>query len=151
MSVRQMGSLFAIAILLASIGRSQEQVDKGDVSKRGILSTKDMTIRVRLTKATSDAKAYALSWKRGGQGLGGEVFTGDFLNAEGATAFEINAWSRPLPIDVVVGKAGWAFPNIIVSPVVAKKAKAIRVTDVAVEMEFADKGVVFKAFTEDAP
>src|SRR5262249_15124619 len=111
---------------------------------------KDMTIRVRVVKATSDAKVFTLSWKRGGQGLGGEVYTGDFPNAKGG-GFALNDWSQPLPIDQVVGKGGWAFPNIIVAPLLPKKAKAVRVSDVVVEMEFADKGVAFKSFTEDAP
>lgn len=150
-SMRPLLCLLALIILCARAAHSQEQVDKGDRARRGPLSTKDMTLRVRVTKATSDAKHFTLSWKRGGQGLGGEVFTGNFPNAAGGEAFELNVWSQKLPIDSVVGKGGLAFPNIIVAPLVEKKAKAVRVMDVAVEMEFADKESVIKSFTENAP
>jgi hypothetical protein len=140
-----------IVFVLVASARSQEQVDKGDAAKRGGISTKAMTIRVRVTKATSEAKQFLLTWKRGGQGLGGEVYTGEFANADGGPLFELNAWSKPLAIDDVAGKAGWAFPNILVAAPQPKKAKAVRVTNVVVEMEFADKGTAFKSFSEAAP
>jgi hypothetical protein len=147
---RTTASLLSIVLLAVTL-RAQEQVDKSDATKRGGVSTKDMTVRVRLSTVTSEAKVFTLSWKRGGQGLGGEVVAGDFPNAEGGLAFEPEAWSRRLPVDEVVGKGGWVFPNIIVAPMLPKKAKAVRVTNVVVEMEFADKGKVFKSFSEDAP
>lgn len=146
-------TLVAILITLAPIGfaPTQEQIDKSDPNKRGPLVTKEMTVRVRITKAAGDAKLFTLSWKRGGQGLGGLVFTGPILNKDGGDTFAIGDWSKPASVDEVVGKGGWAFPNFIAAAVVPKNAKTLPLTGVVLEMEFADKEKPFKSFAESAP
>ena len=149
-----MNPRFLVAILFllaASTSFAQEQIDQfADVAKRGTVPTKDMTFRARVLKTAGGEQAFALSWKRGGQGLGGLVYTGPIPPVDGAS-LGLGVWSKRVPIDEIVGKGGWSFPNIIVAAVPAKKGKNASPTQVVVEMEFADKDVPFKTFTESAP
>jgi hypothetical protein len=142
--------LFLLAILFsASTSLAQEQIDQADVAKRGKVPTKDVTFRARVVKAAG-GDAFSLSWKRGGQGLGGLVYTGPIPAADGAASLGLGVWSKRVPIDEIVGKGDWSFPNILVD-IPGKKGKKAGLTQVVVEMEFADKDVPFKSFTESAP
>lgn len=139
-----------VALLgLTTLTLAQEQIVKADPAKRGPLATKDMTLRVRVVKAPADVKAFAVQWKRGGQGLGGLVYTGDLASTEKSVT--LGEWTAAVPLDLVTGKGGWVFPNIIATSAVVKKGKPATLTDLVIEMEFADKGRVFKSLTETAP
>ncbi|HEX3316306.1 MAG TPA: hypothetical protein VHR72_15515, partial [Gemmataceae bacterium] len=143
-------SLLSLLALL-SVSRAQEQIDKADGAKRGNVSTKEMTFRARVVKSAGGETAFALSWKRGGQGLGGQPITGPLPNVDGGATLGLGIWSQRVPLDPLVGKGGPSFVNLIAAAVPAKKGKTAGPTQVVVEMEFADKDVTFKSFPEAAP
>jgi hypothetical protein len=131
-------------LLAALLLAPQEQVDKADAPKRAAFAVDAITVRARVTRAP-DAKAVRLQWRRGGEGLGGDVVRGDW-----GEDLELNAWSRALSLKDLVGRGGgWQYLTVVVAPAAAKKAAAL--TDTAVEFEFAEGGKPFKAFVEPSP
>jgi hypothetical protein len=131
----------ALALLLVL---AQEQVDKADPKGRAAFPIAKMAVRVRVTKALPEAPKLHVAWRRGGEGLGGEVVKGD-LAAEIAPG----AWTEWKPLPEVAGKVGgWGFVTVTVNPP-AKRAEPVR--ECAVEFEFAEEGKTFKTFVEPAP
>lgn len=122
----------------------QEQVDKADPKGRAAFPIAKMNVRVRVTKAVPEAPKLHVAWRRGGEGLGGEVIRGDFA-AEIATG----TWTDWKPLPEIAGKVGgWGFVTVTVaSP--AKRAEPVR--ECVIDFEFADDGKPFKTFVEPAP
>ena len=151
MRVRRSLSVLALFLVLHAAARAQEQIDNADPTKRGAVSTKEMTFRARVVKSAGGETAFSLGWKRGGQGLGGQPITGPIPNVDGGATLGLGVWSKRVPLDELVGKGGQSFVNLIAAAVPAKKGKNNGPTQVVVEMEFADKDVPFKSFPESAP
>lgn len=119
-------------------GEFQEQVDQADVLKRAAISVDGFTIRVRAVKTVPEAADLQLHWRRGGEGLGGEVIKGELKAGE------------PVPLkDLVAKGGGWHFLTVVVAAGTGKKATAI--TEAAVEVELSDAGKPVKAFVEPSP
>jgi hypothetical protein len=144
-------SLFCLAPLHA-----QEQIDKADTRGKGSAAVGTLTFRVRVTKAVPEPKTVRINWRRGGEGLGGTVVRGEFTTAEKQPQIFVGAWTEWVPMKDVVGAArGWEFPSVVVTGEPVIKGKSSRpgepLSDIAVNFEFAEKGKVFRAFTEIAP
>jgi hypothetical protein len=115
-----------------------------------------MTVRVRVTKIAPEQPVVRLSWKRGGEGLGGDAARGEFAAEGGANDVAVGRWSAPLPLATVVGRSrGWTFVTVAVHsqrpPGKRRFAIPISVESAEVEFEFAESGKVFKGFSEPAP
>src|SRR5262249_24285172 len=113
-----------------------------------------MTVRARALKATPEQKAVCISWRRGGEGLVGEVVRGDFTAEDNKPDLAVSAWSAGVPLETVVGPVrGWEFPTTVVSPppTAGKKKPPETLSEVVVEFEFAENGKCFKTFSEAAP
>ena len=104
MRVRRSLSVLALFLTLHAAARAQEQIDNADPTKRGSVSTKDMTFRARVVKSAGGEAAFSLSWKRGGQGLGGQPVTGPIPNVDGGATLGLGVWSKRVPLDDLVGK-----------------------------------------------
>lgn len=135
---------------------AQEQVDKADKRKTGSAAVAKMSVRVRATKVVPEQKAVHIAWRRGGEGLGGEVSRGEFTSEDKKSEIAVGAWSAWLPLPTITGRVrGWEFPTLVVGPPSAgkgkKKQQADPVKEVVVEFEFAENGKVFQTFAEAAP
>jgi len=140
----------ALAIL-ALPAFAQEQVDKLDIPKVGVLPVTGMGVRARVLKVTPEQPAARLDWRRGGEGLGGTVTRGRFTSADLLGDLPVGTWSAPLPVDTVFGKGrGWEFATVVVTPVAKGKAGEL-VESVEVELEFSEKGKPFKTVLEKSP
>jgi hypothetical protein len=144
--------LLVVGVLLGALVSAQEGVDQPDARKAAAAALGKMTLRVRVTKAVPEQKAVHVAWRRGGEGLGGQVIRGEFAAEDKGPDLAPGTWSAPLPLETVVGKArGWEFPTLMVSAPAVGKKKAEPLREVVVEIEFADGGKVFKTITEPAP
>lgn len=147
--------LFCMPMILALAAAGQAQVDKGDKPGKGKgIVNADMAVRLRVTKSIPEQKTFTITWRRGGQGLGGEVIKGPFTAEDKKPEIAAGAWTAWLPLAEIVGrKGGWVFPNLIVAVPGGQKAKKKNggLTGVVVEFEFAEKGKTFRSFTETAP
>jgi hypothetical protein len=153
------GALIAAAAIFGGAPgvEGQEQIDKADAKKAGSAAVAKLTMRVRAVKLSPESAAVQIGWRRGGEGLGGEVIRGEFAGEDKKAEIAVGAWSAWLPVETVVGRVrGWEFATLTVAPAAAgakagKKAKAGNVRDLLVEFEFAESGKVFKSFAEPAP
>src|SRR5262249_34093928 len=108
--------------------------------------------RARVTKATPEPNQVLIEWRRGGEGLGGEVIRGRFTNAEKKTEIEMNTWSAPLPLEGIARKRGWTVPTLVVPGAGLRKGKkTVALKDVVVEFDFAEKGKSIRTITEPSP
>lgn len=148
-----------IACLIALSASAQEQVDLGDTpAKQAAASIQRMAMRVRVIRAEPVTEKLHVSWRRGGEGLGGTVTKGEFLAETNDADLALNEWSAWAPLEQVIGRAGsWTYPSVVVSPgapvdkTVSKKVAVPPIMSTTVQFEFAEKGKVFKSFKEDAP
>ena len=147
---RRFLALCLLGVLVFS-GVAQEQIDKSDPSKSGPVSPTTMSVRVRVVKTTPPQKTVHVKWRRGGMGLGGMVISGQFFNEAKGNDIDVGVWSAPLPLVELAGKAGWAYPNLLIDAPPNGKKKRAPLTEVAVEFEFGDKGKPFKQFIEGSP
>ncbi len=132
-------------LLLALLLAGQEQVDQADRQNRGGFAVERYALRARVTKAVPETKVLRLQWRRGGEGLGGEVLRGEWPED-----LAVGAWSKPLPLRDLVGKgAGWSFVTVVVAAPGGKKGAPLAET--AVEFELAEDGKAVKAFAEASP
>jgi hypothetical protein len=145
---------------LAVSASAQEQVDLGDAGgKQAAASIQRMAMRVRVLRAEPATQRLHVSWRRGGEGLGGTVTRGEFLGETNDADLSLNEWSAWTPLEQVIGRAGsWTFPSVVVSPasppvdkIPGKKIASPPILATAVQFEFSEKGKVFKTFKEDAP
>lgn len=150
--------LFVAAALAdgGALGLAQEQVDKADRREGGAAPQGRMTVRVRATRTVPPRDKVSIVWRRGGEGLGGEVVRGEFTAEDGTKEIAAGGWSAWLPLETIVARVrGWEFPTVVVSPPIQpgrKNPKAAEpFTEVAVEFEFAEDGKILKAFREAAP
>ena len=155
---------FALLFLLWAAGlwfdagpaRAQEQIDLADAPRAGKEPAAPMAIRVRVSKCLPEQKEIVVRWRYGGEGLGGKTVRGEFAaekSRPGAPPpLRPGEWTAWLPLETVAGRGHhWAFPAITVdSPKVGRK-KADPPHEIAVDFEVAQKGSVFKRFTETAP
>ncbi len=149
------------ALLLLPPLHAQEQIDLADARAKASAAIANLSMRVRLTKADPLPQNVRLSWRRGGEGLGGTVIKGDFLTEANKAHFEPNEWSSWHPLkELVGGSRGWEFPTIVAlnetAPEETPKGKTKPVpgpflSGVVLEFEFAEKGTVFKRFSESSP
>ncbi len=153
-----MKHLLLMAIILgASPILAREQVDKLDAKGKANVALGTLSVRVRVVKAVPEQKTVRISWRRGGEGLGGLVYRGEFLSTDKKSQIPMNQWSAPLPLkEILSSSKGWDFPSIVTTsePIIAanKTLKAgVPLTDIIVEFEFSEKEKVFKQFTEIAP
>ncbi len=116
----------------------QEQVDKADAVKRAAIPIEGFSIRVRAVKTVPEAADVQLHWRRGGEGLGGEVSKGEFKAGE-PSALK----------DLVAKGAGWHFLTIVVQAGTGKKAAPI--SECTVEIELSDGGKPVKTIVEPSP
>jgi len=129
----------------------QEQIDRPDATAPGAADS-GLVLRVRVLKSTPAPQTVLISWRRGGEGLGGQVIRGEFLSADGRPEIPLGAWTRPLAAQTVVGRPrAWEFPTITVREAVADRRKPQPLTDVAVELEFSRNGKVIRSFIEPSP
>ena len=155
MSLMKFRTLILSLLCLTPL-QAQEQIDKGDARGRGSAAVGTLTFRVRVTKATPEQKTVRVNWRRGGEGLGGTVVRGEFVTVEKQPQIPIGAWSEWVAMKDVAGAVrGWEFPSVVVTGEPIVKGKSTRpgesLTEIAVDFEFAEKGAVFKQFTETAP
>ncbi|MFM8468489.1 MAG: beta-galactosidase trimerization domain-containing protein [Limisphaerales bacterium] len=155
--------LLALLALLSALSltervTAQEQIDKADARAKGSAAIAKMAVRVRVTRSVPEPEAVRISWRRGGEGLGGTVTRGPFLAENLDAQFPRGTWSGWLPLgSICANTRGWAFPTIVVeaAPTAAKvKGKASQsapLESVDVEFEFAESGKVFHRFVEPAP
>ncbi|HEV7405250.1 MAG TPA: hypothetical protein VGO11_20065 [Chthoniobacteraceae bacterium] len=148
------------ACLITHFVSAQEQTDLGDPGgKLAAASIQRMAMRVRVTRAEPASERLHVSWRRGGEGLGGTVTKGDFLGETNDADLGLNEWSAWAPLEQVIGRAGsWTFPSVVVSPgsppadkLPGKKVASPPILATSVQFEFAEKGKVFQTFKEDAP
>ncbi len=151
--------LMAAAVFLPGLGLplpAQEQIDKADARAKGSITVTRLSLRVRVSKAAPEQTVVRVTWRRGGEGLGGTVVKGEFASADSMPQIPIGAWSAAMPLKEMVGAVrGWEFPSIVVTSEPVGKGKspkpAVDLSDVAVDFEFAENGKVFQQFTETAP
>lgn len=144
------------ALVLAPSASAQEQIDKADVRAKGSAAIAKMAVRVRVTRSVPEPELVRVSWRRGGEGLGGTVTRGPFLAADLEQHFPRGEWSGWLPLGTLCANTrGWDFPTIVVeaaSPAKTKaKAQPAPLESVEVEFEFAEGGKVFHRFVEPSP
>ncbi len=159
---------FLLVTLVAIPLPAQEQVDLLDPASKTTGSTAQMTLQVRVTKATPAEPYLEIGWRRGGEGLGGTVTRGKFAAVKsiepdidrqlsGPAKVEPNPtlgkWTAPLPLETVVGRGGgWEFVTITVNPITSgPKRTAEKLTEVVVELQFSERGKPFKTITEHSP
>lgn len=144
--------IFVSLMLTAVPAAGQEQVDKADPRKAGSAAVAKMAVRVRVASVAPEMKAVTVSWRRGGEGLGGDVTRGAFASADGKPEIAVGEWSAPLPLETVVGRVrGWEFPTVVAAAPAVGKKRGPEVTSMAVEFEFTRDGKPLKAFTEPSP
>jgi hypothetical protein len=132
-------------LLLLALLPPQEQIDKADAQRRAAFAVDKYALRLRVTKAIPETKTVRVQWRRGGEGLGGEVVRGEW-----AEDLDLNGWSKPLPLKELLAKAGgWQFVTIVVATTGGKKAAPLN--ESAVEFELAEDGKPAKTFVETAP
>ncbi len=96
------------ALVLAVSAPAQEQIDKADVRAKGSAAIAKMGVRVRVTRSVPESELVRVSWRRGGEGLGGTVTRG--RGHQGHTIV-ISSPVVALPKDV---RYGWAW-NLVVN------------------------------------
>ena len=137
---------------------AQEQIDKLDASSTKLSSALvKMSVRVRVGKASPTPQRISISWKHGGEGLGGDVSKGEFHGEDKQPEITFGAWSAWLPLGYLVGQTrNWEFVTVAVHS--AKegerrggKKNLVGLEQVVVDFEFAENGKVFKTFSETAP
>jgi hypothetical protein len=166
------GCLLYLWLLLSFRLTAAEQVDLADTVRTRALAT-GLAVRVRVTKVSPETETLEIHWRRGGEGLGGQVTRGQFraagkkeapaaplgdeivtgkkAAAPSDTEVPAGAWTAWVPASEIAGRTrGWEFPTITVAPPASKK-KAPPVTSCSVDFEVADKGTVIKAFSEASP
>lgn len=144
-----------LAFLSVSRAPAQEQIDRNDLAARGA-GTQRLALRVRVSAAEPAQESFRIEWRRGGEGLGGNVFRGAFLAENQALQIPSSEWTQWISLKELVGTAkGWEFPTLVVISEPAVKGKSSNpgppLSKVAVDFEFAEDGNVFKRFTETAP
>jgi len=63
---------------------AQEQIDKGDARGKGSAAVGAISLRVRVSKVTPEQTTVRVTWRHGGEGLGGTVVRGEFASTEKA-------------------------------------------------------------------
>lgn len=162
-------SPFAVALMLASTllmnAVAQEQIDLLDKQKQAAAAIAQLSMRVRVTQITPEAKEFFVDWRRGGEGLGGSVVKGRFapegqaapdidskLNAVPSSAFALKQWSAWVPVETVCGRAkNFEFPSVTVAYPPQGKKQPDPPESISVEFEFAERGKMFHRFVEAAP
>ncbi|HND55393.1 MAG TPA: hypothetical protein PLV92_23425, partial [Pirellulaceae bacterium] len=149
--VRTFALFVASNFLIGAPLLAQEQVDKLDRQKQAAAAIGRMTVRVRVVKCVPQTERLVVEWRRGGEGLGGTVTRGRFATADSAEV-QVGQWSDWLPAETVCGRAkGWEFPSVTLAYPPAGKKQPDPPSEVAVEFEWAERGVKFKSWIETAP
>ncbi len=105
--------LLGVASLIA-----QEQVDKADAQVKGATALTRLTMRVRVTKAVPEPAAVRIHWRRGGEGLGGNVIRSSFLGPGDEQNIPFGTWTGWFALRIITGGGrGWDFPTIVVEGV----------------------------------
>ncbi len=154
--ITRLVALLPCAFLAAAPLHSQDQVDLGDKVARGSGAVSRLTFRIRVVKTVPEQSVVRVSWRHGGEGLGGMVVKGVFTSEAQVPDLALNAWSAWVPVAGVVGNVrGFGFATLVVASQPTDSAKAPKagqaISETAVEFEFAESGKVFKSFTETAP
>jgi len=139
------GALCAQAAAPADKGQVDVQVESATISVPG-----DFTVRIRVTAIKPDEPT-DIAWRRGGEGLGGEVFRGTL-----GTEVPTGQWTAPVPVNALVKGR---FPDKLFLTFMAGRAgrgaKSQRgtdfSTDVEMEFEFALGGRAVKTVRESGP
>ncbi len=158
-------SVFLVASLELRMAFAQEQIDLLEKQKQAAAAIAQLSMRVRVTQITPEAKEFFIDWRRGGEGLGGSVVKGRFapegepvpdidskLKVTTAGTIAVNQWSAWVPVETVCGRAkGFEFPSVTVAYPLQGKKQPDPPESIAVEFEFAERGKTFHRFVETAP
>ncbi|HZE98078.1 MAG TPA: hypothetical protein VE981_13695 [Planctomycetota bacterium] len=134
----------ALAIALLGALLAQEQVDQATKGSTFTMPA-DLTLRARVT-AITPSEPTSITWRWGGEGLGGEVQKGEF-----GQNLAVGVWSPAVPVaSLVIGK----FPGKLFLTVMAgsggRKGEGGS-KNVEIEFEVALKGKSLKTFKEAGP
>jgi hypothetical protein len=150
--------IFILCVACITVTSAQEQTDRVTTHSELATSIAQFTVRVRVTHSEPACELVQIGWSSGGHGLGGQNAKGAFRNPTGSAEIKTGEWSARVGLAELAGTATeWAFPNISVHPGGGqrKNRRARRnpagCTNVTVEFEFAQSGLVVKSFTEPAP
>lgn len=132
-------------LLTVASSIAQEQVDKADAQAKGAAALTRLTMRVRVTKAVPEPAAVRIQWRRGGEGLGGNVVRSSFLGAGDEQKIPFGAWTGWFALRTITGGGrGWDFPTIVVEGVsggagAKGKAAVPKQSDVLADLDDAPK------------
>lgn len=134
----------ALCIAILGAVLAQEQVD---VATKGmtVVLPPDLTIRARVT-AITPSEPTSITWRWGGEGLGGEVHKGEF-----GQNLAVGAWSPTLPISSFMkGKFPGKFFLTVMAGSGGRKGEGGS-KNVEFEFEVAWQGRVLKTIQESGP
>jgi len=118
---------------------AQEQVDKADEPGDASSLLKKLSVRVRVTKAAPEQTHVHLNWRRGGEGLGGNVVRSFFLGTDKEFEIPVGQWSDWHALATIVGQGrGWSFPSVVaegVSLAAPGKGKAAPPGDPGIDLD----------------
>ena len=144
--------VMALRFIAPVAGQVDEQVDVEAKEAAGWTIPDDLTLRARVT-AMTPAAAVDITWRHGGEGLGGEVVRGTL-----GKGLAVGQWSEPVPLPSLV--TGKAFPRLLFVTISAEaggKAKnraavvAEHSTNVMMEFEYAYQGKAIKTIQAAGP